>query len=658
MRIQNLFIEENITNPKGLKPLNLKRLGSVIALVGRNGSGKTRTLKLIEERFLNATSQDVLKGNFVHSSTQVDSYIEYLELLSQYEESTKTYQSNPQKPHLVHNFNSIKKQVRLKTPQFFKNQEIPTIATASSVFDVMIKSEFSKYIFKIENSEILLLRKSIDSTEKGLTFEDIIENISEKIDVSEFALISKTALNYLFKLPHELVFDFDDCYGNKEEFHKKESYKRFSVLQRLIKDFLNKEFSWKKISGKKQLSIDGGISSFSGSWTLDDRVFLYDELSDGERTLFTYCLLFFLIEQNPNTKIGESIIIIDEPELHLHPESELALVEGLRKVVQDKGQLWIATHSINILSSLNYDEVFMVRGNEIIPPSSRTPSDLLNELMGLNIHIERLSNFITNISEWAYVNFVCQCFTDPDVIATSPTNDPQISLFKEGLFKLSGQKKILDFGAGKGRLLKEIVKDEMLKTEFECYALEPSSENRNELEKFGLKQVFSHHTDLPKSAFNYVVLCNVLHEIPVTEWKGIFNSIFESLVDDGFLLILEDLKMPKGEMIGRDGFLILDLDCLKELFSLEENPVRLLSSEIKYKDRILCSLIPKQLVNEVTNESIQSALVKLQENSIEKIKTLRSTNNSKPLSLGREAALYSQLYINSFLALESLKSSS
>jgi ABC-type phosphate transport system ATPase subunit len=65
MRISKLFIPFNITNQTRLKEINLtkKPLGSVIALVGKNGAGKSRVLKLVEGYFDYISSKELVQDH-------------------------------------------------------------------------------------------------------------------------------------------------------------------------------------------------------------------------------------------------------------------------------------------------------------------------------------------------------------------------------------------------------------------------------------------------------------------------------------------------------------------------------------------------------------------------------------------------------------------
>jgi hypothetical protein len=162
---------------------------------------------------------------------------------------------------------------------------------------------------------------------------------------------------------------------------------------------------------------------------------------------------------------------------------------------------------------------------------------------------------------------------------------------------------------------------------------------------------------LSSSIFDFVLLSNVLHEIPVLEWEAILLKIKDSLKDGGFLIILEDTLMPKGEMIGEVGFLVLDVESVQKLFSLAEPPSQIIPSKEKYLNRILCCVIEKNQIQSISKGGIVAALKTLQQNCFKNIKRLRklSVKEESKLSIGRESAFYSQLYLNTMLAIEKLE---
>lgn len=661
MRISKFRVPASITESKGLDSIDVSKLGSVVALVGRNGSGKSRILNLLKDQYVAEIScAQVLSGDlecvpeqiyrqiqnsFSNNTIRELNRIEYeLQFLNKNRESGTDVRQKIEAYRAKYNgaINQASAMGLLISAQASERE------LSSS-----LRAAFLKRIRKIQYSEIRDLKERIEekSGPVTLTFEKLIENVTSDLEYNEFSAISNTALNYLSKLPHQLVIDKDEVYGKSEEYESRTSFKRFNVLRKLIKDFLNKDLEWEKEKTTHLLTAEGVTTQSKGIWKLNGRQFNYFELSDGERTLFAYCLLFFLLELNPGIQIKECIIIIDEPELHLHPESELWLINGIRNVIKESGQLWIATHSLSILSSLAHDEIFLVKSGRIFSPNRSTPGRTLAELMGLTDHVTRLEAFISDISGWAYANFMTQCFLEPEVVKSAQPNDPEVTLFFDFVSR-NPNGTLLDFGSGKGRILKEIKSND--KSSLNYFALEPNRDYFDELKRLGAQEIYTNHGELPSEKFDFILLCNVLHEIPVLEWEEVLNSIKRSLSDSGFLILIEDLKLPKGERIENHGFLILDQDSFECILDANGKVGRIYAEEQNYKNRILCAIVSKSNIGTITNKSIKKGLQKLQSNTFNSLEKLRLTHHQKEdlLPIGRYSAFLSQLYLNTVFAIK------
>jgi energy-coupling factor transporter ATP-binding protein EcfA2 len=454
-----------------------------------------------------------------------------------------------------------------------------------------------------------------------------------------------------------LAYEQYQAIANNTDFESSQSYKRFSSFKRIFEAFLKKKLTWDANNSQAKLDRKGSQVTFFGTWKVDSREFNYKELSEGERLLFAYALVIFLTDQNPDLDICDSILIIDEPELHLHPDSELDLIQGLRNIVGERGQIIFATHSINILSHLNYEEIYVVKNGKIYHPSQSTIKESLIELLSLEERVNKLSDFLSSISTWTFVNFMAECFSSPDVIESSDDNDPQIIAFKNAVISNGSRlNMMLDFGAGKGRLYEHLRNDYDFFQTIEYSALEPEEKLHPYLKNLGANNVYKSHSNLPKNSFDFILLCNVLHEIPILEWQTTLNSIINSLKEDGFLIIIEAKILTKGEKIGKEGFLLLDREEIQTLFNLETLP-----SEIKIQDKshlITCSIISKKQLNPITKKDIKNALAELEKNSMKKLIELREIStkeDNNPIGLGRKNAFLSQLHINSKIAQLSLK---
>ena len=84
------------------------------------------------------------------------------------------------------------------------------------------------------------------------------------------------------------------------------------------------------------------------SFTFDkgtSRNFLYKNLSGGEKSAFDLLLDIFI----KRVEYDDTVFCIDEPEAHMNPRLQGKLLEELFHLVDDKSQLWIATHAIGMM---------------------------------------------------------------------------------------------------------------------------------------------------------------------------------------------------------------------------------------------------------------------------------------------------------------------
>ena len=78
----------------------------------------------------------------------------------------------------------------------------------------------------------------------------------------------------------------------------------------------------------------------------DSTTLTLDQLSSGESAVVDLVLNHIVIKK----EFGDDVIsVIDEPELHVASAVRGKLIEELFRLTPDKGQLWISTHSIEIL---------------------------------------------------------------------------------------------------------------------------------------------------------------------------------------------------------------------------------------------------------------------------------------------------------------------
>ena len=88
--------------------------------------------------------------------------------------------------------------------------------------------------------------------------------------------------------------------------------------------------------------LDGDLFQFDKG---SSERFTFQNLASGEKAALDLLLDIIVTK----TEYDEAIICIDEPEAHIHTKLQGQLLEELYRLISDKSQLWIATHSIGMV---------------------------------------------------------------------------------------------------------------------------------------------------------------------------------------------------------------------------------------------------------------------------------------------------------------------
>jgi predicted ATP-binding protein involved in virulence len=137
------------------------------------------------------------------------------------------------------------------------------------------------------------------------------------------------------------------------------------------------------------------------------------QLSEGQRNLLllvsdiAFSLLHHVGSGIGLTDRGESedilnrngIVLIDEIELHLHPQWQREVIPALQKTFPNI-QFIVTTHSPQVLSRVHRDDIFILKDNEIYQPSinpiGRDSNDILDEIMGVTKRPEDIQKLSDN----------------------------------------------------------------------------------------------------------------------------------------------------------------------------------------------------------------------------------------------------------------------
>jgi predicted ATPase len=138
----------------------------------------------------------------------------------------------------------------------------------------------------------------------------------------------------------------------------------------------------------------------------------FDALSSGEREVVV--LTFDILTQHPN----DCIILIDEPEVHLHPELTFRLIKVL-KSIGSRNQFFLFTHSPDIIGNSLESGVHFIRPKSRVTTGNQVIKIDNNNLEGFK-HIPNIRETIGMVSVGKKLLFVEGKSTsiDRDVFAT------------------------------------------------------------------------------------------------------------------------------------------------------------------------------------------------------------------------------------------------
>lgn len=385
-------------------------------------------------------------------------------------------------------------------------------------------------------------------------------------------------------------------------------------------------------------------------------------LSEGQSVL----LQLAVVLHAQGTMLNGSVLLLDEPELHLHPAASLQVLERLQKA-NPEGQIWIATHSLPILAWAEPTAIWYLREGQA-RWAGKAPETVLAGLLGGGAGRRRIEAFLSLPAQLASNRFAAECLRPPGVVETGP-QDVQL---QQVVAAIDGSTRILDFGAGKGRLLGALSSAHEARTpdpappglECDYFAFEPDEATHQHL----LDVVRGAFTDADRRVFDteavmlaelrnspveVIVMVNVLHEIHPKDWTRLFGEdgvLTKVLAPEGLLLVVEDQEIPTGEKAHSLGFLLLDQAQLKELFACGgQEAIKTASTR---GGRLRAHAIAASAVKQVSAESRKHALESLRDAALQNIAALRAYPDTA--EAGRLHGLWTQLFANAYVAIREL----
>jgi ABC-type multidrug transport system ATPase subunit len=605
MKIKSINIPENFLD-KGLDEIHMDRLGDTVIIAGKNGSGKTRFLDII---VYSINNNIMTPRQFNEIPNEIKNY-------------ENTIKNNP-------NSSSLESWERTLS-ELKKKSEMDSFFKLDSRLEKHVAIKF------VPNKLKLTSPTELRDYEKD-TYYKKTKDISAINNINEYVLtyIQREDENN-FYATHQKYDDQPMSVTYRESFEK---------LNELISAFLGTE-----------------IHRIENKCSIFNRPLENANLSDGQKVLLQLCVLIHAL----GATLDNLLLILDEPENHLHPAAQIEFIRKVKDVLKN-GQIWIATHSIHILSFLNTSNIWYMYDNKI-KYAGKEPEEVLFGLLGGKEQVEQLHEFLGLPSVFATNQFAYECLFAPNAIITG-SEDSQIKQISEIVEKLrdeSGIIRLLDYGAGKGRLISSIL-DNNNQSEL-CIILDYIAFDKNPSDKsicedaiarvYGNSnnRYFNDNSEIighkNSGSFDIVVMCNVLHEISPNDWISTFkkNSLIDRMLkNDGYLLIIEDTAIPNGELPNDDGFFILGETEVKYLFCIPAEAPDFISQSYNDEKRLCAHLVPKKYLTNITDDTIKEALKLLKDKCIEEIKNLRKKTDFKS---GKLLGLWSQQLANLVIYLD------
>lgn len=358
----------------------------------------------------------------------------------------------------------------------------------------------------------------------------------------------------------------------------------------------------------------------------------------------------------------------DEPEVYVHADVCATAIGWLQDALGQHGQIWIATHSLPLITWAGTESLYFVQDGTTVFAGS-TPSRVWQSLLGDDPTRDALVSFLDGDAAAAATRFASECLLQPEVASGRP-DDPQpkqlVPVIADRLRSGHGVR-VLEIGAGRGRLVHAIAEmlrnDPSLQRDLLTYIAyeDPQfvdAEHSASCERYiealqSLGAYARYSTELAQlqardvNRVDMIVLANTLHEIPVEDWLERFKQMRDASKPGATLLVIEDQEPRIGELPHPRGFLILEKNEWEALVDAEI----LERVDERAGRRLTAFEIPVQSLGNVTMHRLGRALGLVRDRSMREIKRLRA-EAADSHKAGRRHAFFAMLHLNATLALD------
>lgn len=626
MRITSVNIPKEELTGTGLQPITMTKLSQFVVLAGKNGSGKTRILNSIKSTLKNKPTIPILEGA-KHEIQSLEAQINFFNSQLQFAEKDSSKDIEQSIEMNLNNIAAYKEKLSWSL--------IETSALSKDYTPVFFVPRELNLINPYNLSGSDLEASAIATNQIGI------------------ANIHKTALAQI-QFVQNLWFNSTHSLLPVNEKQREAAIKMYERLKNIIEIFLGTELSRRS---------DGQATLFG--FPLGEAF-----LSEGQKILIQLCIAIY----SQGIKLKDVIVMLDEPENHLHPSAVIQIIDRFRESIPD-GQIWIATHSVPLLAHFNPADVWYVENGKV-EFGGVIPEKVLNSLLGDEESIDKIKDFLSLPAEFASTRYAYESLFAPNAVLTDK-NDPQslqIAKAFEHFLKERKTMRILDYGAGKGRILANVFDYNSSYTEdfkqkidyiaFDEYdadkpiCIETITKVYGTSDKRYFNSIDSLLSTYDKGSFDILIMCNVLHEIDPNKWLELFGPsgrITQLISKEGFLLLVEDNQIPHGEKPYQNGFLVLTTPAVKDLFKITEADTNFIIKDER-EGRLKCHYIPGACLQRADMSSRQTALQTISVKAKEEIEKVRK-EKAPTYKHGKQHGFWVQQFANAQLSLSQLAGS-
>ena len=610
--IRELVLSNDPEHRHGLERMRIEGMPPVMAITGPNGSGKSRLLNCIKDAMEAPNKERNLRESLQRSG------------LARLEQEHAMRQPGLAPSMLAEATDQLNLMMQDAIQLDIQLMALPKIS--------MVPAQGVKVLeLKSRRPDMLSIEKAKNS--------DFVFAASMLGQISNFDGAMENAKRRIFKLSQDYIAVRSDAIAARDDARNIQATKRYMVLNDIVLLLLGERLGH---------DVEHTVTIFGKP--LDEA-----KLSDGQGLLLQFAAaLCGIRDQEP------CVVLLGEPENHLHPKAQIQLLGQLKKALPN-GQIIIATHSVPLLAHVGVGNIWSMKDGRL-SKSGKDVQEVLTGLMGHHDDIDRMRDFIDEPERIAAVEFAKECLVAPQP-ASFNEKDPQQDQMVEGLgvaWPAGRPLRIVDWGAGRGRLatpLREhlLVDQGRAASGVEYFAFNPfcSPEDREvclaamsvldpdkAVERF-LTRPEEAVAVFAKAKADAVVLCNCLHEIEPMHWPEVFAQIAGCLSEDGLLVMVEDLEISVGELAFPHGFFLLDAKGMANLLGVEVDAFKTsFHHDPRYAGRLVRYLVPRRLLTGVRQESVRAAIEQGKCSALEKIEALRAAKPAFETMPEREARLY------------------